>query len=184
MADYASLKMSRGVLPLALSKTWANTATSRANAGLTFQFFPLYSAMPKRAKKPDASYEAFRAEWERQRKAQDRGGSEWLTDKPKLPVVPLAFMQMLQRLAYLTQDDKFIELRSALMRSDLIDIAAGAWSLSGTKIMRLLPELIEEAIAAGTPERQAIAEAVAVFELYPDAASFDAAWKRLRTAVA
>jgi hypothetical protein len=135
--------------------------------------------MPKKAKKPDASYEAFRAEWERRRKAPDRGGSEWLVAQAELPVDPLPFLQTLRRLGYLTQDDRFIELHRDLMLSALIDSATGTWSLFGTEPTRLLPELIEEAIAAGTTERQAIAEAVAVFELYPDAASFDAAWKRL-----
>ena len=140
--------------------------------------------MPKKGKKPekpepDAIYKAFSAEWERRRNAQDRGGGEWLVERPKLPVDPLPFLQTLRRLAYVTQDDRFAELHSALMKSDLIDPATGTWSLFGTELARLLPELIEQAIAAGTPERQAIAEAVAVFELYPDAASFDAAWKRL-----
>lgn len=135
--------------------------------------------MPKKAKKPDASYEAFRAEWERRRKAPDRGGGEWLVEKPELPVDPLPFLQTLRRLGYITQDDRFAELHRDLMGSALIDSATGTWSLFGTEITRLLPEIIEEAIAAGTSERQAIAEAVAVFELYPDAASFDAAWKRL-----
>jgi hypothetical protein len=140
--------------------------------------------MPKKAKKPkkpepDALYKAFSAEWERRRQAPDRGGGEWLVERTKLPVDPLPFLQTLRRLGYLTQDDRFIELHSALMGSDLIDPATGKWSLSGTELARLLLELIEEAIAAGTKERQAIAEAVAVFELYPDAASFDAAWKRL-----
>jgi hypothetical protein len=66
-----------------------------------------------------------------------------------------------------------------MVGSDLIDPATEKWSLHGTKLMRVLPELIDEAIGAGTSERQAIAEAVAVFELYPDAQSFDAACKRL-----
>jgi hypothetical protein len=135
--------------------------------------------MPKKAKKPDARYEAFRAEWERRRNAPDRGGSEWLVDKPELPVDPLPFLQTLRRLGYVTQDDRFIELHRHLTGSALIDPATGTWSLFGTELTRLLPELIEEAIAAGTTERQAIAEAVAVFELYPDAQSFDAAWKHL-----
>jgi hypothetical protein len=135
--------------------------------------------MPKKAKTPDARYEAFRAEWDRRRKAPDRGGGEWLVDKPELPVEPLPFLQTLRRLGYVTQDDRFIELHRYLMASDLIDPATKKWSLFGTRLMRLLPELIEEAIAAGTTERQAIAEAVAVFELYPDAQNFDAAWKRL-----
>jgi hypothetical protein len=137
--------------------------------------------MPKKAKKqPDARYEAFRAEWERRRcKARDRRGGEWLVDKPDLPVDPLPFLQTLRRLGYLTQDGRFIELHRYLIGSDLIDPATEKWSLVGTKISRFLPELIDEAIAEGTTERQAIAEAVAVFELYLDALSFDAAWKRL-----
>ena len=140
--------------------------------------------MPKKAKKskkpePDARYKALAAEWEQRRKAPDRGGSEWLVDRAELPVDPLPFLQTLRRLGYLTQDDRFIELHSALMRGDLIDPATGKWSLGDSEITRVLPELIEQTIAAGTKERQAIAEAVAVFELYPDAQSFDAAWKRL-----
>ena len=140
--------------------------------------------MPKKAKKPkkpepDAIYKAFSADWQRRRKAPDRGGSEWMVERTKLPVEPLPFLQTLRRLAYVMQDDRFIELHSALMGSDLIDPTTGKWSLSGTELARVLLELIEEAIAAGTSERQAIAEAVAVFELYPDAASFDAACKRL-----
>jgi hypothetical protein len=129
--------------------------------------------MPKKAKKAekkrDARYEAFRAEWERRRKAPDRGGGEWLVDKPEMPVDPLPFLRTLRRLGYVTQDHRFIELHRYLMASDLIDPATEKWSLLGTKILRLLPELIEERIAAGTTERQAIAEAVVVFELYPDA---------------
>ena len=136
--------------------------------------------MPKKAKKqPDALYEAFRAEWERRRKAPDRGGGEWLVDKPDLPVDPLPFLQTLRRLGYLTQDRRFIELHRYLMGSDLIDPATEKWSLLGAKISRFLPELIDEAIAEGTTERLAIAEAVAEFGLYLDAQSFDAAWKRL-----
>ena len=136
--------------------------------------------MPKRAKKPDASYEAFRAEWERRRKAPDRGGGEWLVEKLKLPVDPVPLLQTLRRLGYVTQDRRFMELHRYLMMSELIDPATEKWSLHGTKLARFLPELIEEAIAAGvTTERQAIAEAVAKFGLYLDAQSFDAAWKRL-----
>ena len=137
--------------------------------------------MPKKPKKPepDAAYKAFAAEWDRRRKAPDQGGGVWLTDRPKLPVEPLRLLQTLRLLAYLTQNDRFIEPHSALIGSDLIDAATGTWSLSGTEITRLLPQLIEDAIAAGASERQAIAEAVTVFDLYPEAASFDAAWKRL-----
>lgn len=140
--------------------------------------------MSKKAKKPkkpepDARYKAFAREWEQRRKKPDRGGGEWLVERPELPVEPLPFLQTLRRLGYLTQDDRFIELHSALMTSDLIDPATGTWSLFGTEITRLLPELIEQAIAAGTKERRAIAEAVAVFDLYPNAQNFDAAWKRL-----
>ncbi len=137
--------------------------------------------MPKKPKKPepDAAYKAFAAEWDRRRKAPDQGGGVWLTDRPELPVAPLPFMQTLRLLGYHTQNDRFVEMHSALMGSDLIDAATGTWSLSGTEIVRLLPQLIEDAIAAGTAERQAIAEAVAVFDLYPEAASFNAAWKRL-----
>jgi hypothetical protein len=135
--------------------------------------------MPKKAKKPDASYEAFRAEWDRRRNAPDRGGGEWLVEKPELPVDPLPFLQTLRRLGYVTQDDRFIELHRDLMGSELIDPATGKWSLNVANPTQLLPELIEQAIAAGITERQAIAEAVAVYELYPDAHSFDAAWKRL-----
>jgi hypothetical protein len=137
--------------------------------------------MPKRAKKPDASYEAFRAEWERQRKAPDRGGGEWLVEKPWLPVDPVPFLQTLRQLGSVTQDRRFMELHGYLMTgSDLIDPATEKWSLHDTKLARFLPELIEEAIAAGvTTERQAIAEAVTKFGLYLDAQSFDAAWKRL-----
>jgi hypothetical protein len=130
-------------------------------------------------RQPDASYEAFRAEWERRRNAPDRGGSEWLVDTPKLPVDPLPFLQTLRGLGYVTQDQRFLELRRYVMASDLIDPATGKWSLSSAKLARVLPELIEEAIAAGTTERQAIAEAVAELDLYPDALSFDAAWMRL-----
>jgi hypothetical protein len=138
--------------------------------------------MPRKKKQPDAQYEAYRREWERRRKAPDRGGGEWLVDKPDLPVDPLPFLQTLRGLGYVTQDNRFIELHRHLMGSDLIDRATNQWSLIGTKLMRVLPELIEEAITAGagnTSERQAIAEAVATFELYPDAQSFDAACKRL-----
>jgi hypothetical protein len=135
--------------------------------------------MSKKAKKPDARYEALRAEWERRRNAPDRGGGEWLVESSEASVDPLPFLQTLRRLGYVTQDDRFIELHSALMGSSLIDPATKKWSLFGTTLTRLLPELIEQAIAAGNAERQAIAEAVAVFELYPDAQSFDAAWKRL-----
>jgi hypothetical protein len=140
--------------------------------------------MPKKAKraekKHDARYEALRAEWERRRKAPDRGRGEWLVEKPELPVDPVPFLQTLRQLHYVTQDRRFIELHRYLMGSDLIDPATEKWSLHGTKLTRFLPELIEEAIAAGvTTERQAIAEAVAKFGLYLDAQSFDAAWKRL-----
>jgi hypothetical protein len=65
--------------------------------------------LKKKAKKPDASYEAFRAEWERRRKAPDRGGGEWLVDKPELPVDPVPFLQTLRRLGYVTQDRRFME---------------------------------------------------------------------------
>jgi len=62
--------------------------------------------MPKKAKKPkkpepDAAYKAFSVEWERRRDAPDRGGSEWSTDWPELPVEPLPFLQTLRRLPYL-----------------------------------------------------------------------------------
>jgi hypothetical protein len=138
--------------------------------------------MPKKAKKaekkPDAHFAAFRVEWERRRKAPDRG-TEWLVEKPRLPVEPMPFLRTLRQIGHLTQDRRYIDLHQHLMGSDLIDRATGRWSFHGTKIARVLPELIEEAIADGFTEREAIAEAVAVFELYPDAASFDAAWKRL-----
>jgi hypothetical protein len=137
--------------------------------------------MPKKTKKPenkpDAQYEALRAEWERRRKTPDRAGGEWLVEKPDLPVDPMPLLQTLRRLSYLTGDNRFTEWRSHLM--GLIDPATGQWSLSDTKIARQLPELIEEAIADGVSERQAIAEAVAVLVLHPDANSFEAACKRV-----
>jgi hypothetical protein len=134
---------------------------------------------PKERGKPDARFEAFRDEWEQRRKAPDRGGSEWLVERPDLPVDPVPFLQTLRRLDYFTQDHCFIELHRHLIVSRLIDLPKEKWSLFGTKRTRILFELIEEEIAAGNTERQAIADAVAAFGLFPEALSFDAAWKRL-----
>jgi len=133
----------------------------------------------KKRKKPDARYDAFRDEWERRRKGPDRGGGDWLVERPDPPVDPLPFLQTLRRLFYFTQDSRFIELHRHLIGSDLIDPVTEKWSLFGTKLTRTLFELIEEEIRAGTTERQAIADAVAAFVLFPDAQSFDAAWKHL-----
>jgi hypothetical protein len=138
--------------------------------------------MPKKTKKKpekktDAQYEAYRAEWERRRKTPDRAGGEWLVEKPVLPVDPLPLLQTLRRLGYLTQDSRYVELHRHVM--GLIDPATEKWSLLDTKITRQLPELIEGAIAEGVTKRQAIAEAVAVLVLHPDANSFKAACKRL-----
>ena len=86
-----------------------------------------------------------------------------------LPVDPVPFLQTLRQLGSVTQDRRFIKYAGYLMTgSDLIDPATEKWSLHNTKLARFLPELIEEAIAAGvTTERQAIAEAVAKFGRLP-----------------
>jgi hypothetical protein len=154
--------------------------------------------MPKRTKakpkRPDR-YRELRAEWDRLHKALKRGGGawtvdtvgpppflggggEWMVDKPELPVGPLPFLQTLRRLGSVMPDAR--ELHDKLMQSDLIDRRTGEWSLFGTNAARVLPEAIEEAIAAGTSERAAIGEALVRFELFLDAQSFDAAAKRLQ----
>jgi hypothetical protein len=48
-----------------------------------------------KAKKRDR-YADFAAEWDRRRKAPDRGGGDWLVDKLELPVDPLPFLQTLR----------------------------------------------------------------------------------------
>jgi hypothetical protein len=134
---------------------------------------------PKKAEKKRDRYAEFAARWEQRRKEPDRGGGEWMVDRPKLPVAPRPFLQTLRQLGYIMPDRRFIELHADLVARGPIDFEADTWVFADTKITRVLPELIEEAIAAGFSEREAIAEAVVVFELYPDAQSFDAAWKRL-----
>src|SRR5689334_17908194 len=99
----------------------------------------------KPARGGDRVYRACAAEWQRQRDAeskhkrdepdQPRGsGGEWLTDTPDLPVDPLSFLQTLRGLGYITQDQRFNELRRYLTGSGLIDRKTGKWSLHGTKI--------------------------------------------------
>jgi hypothetical protein len=128
---------------------------------------------------PDARYSAFRDEWERRRYGPDRGAGDWLVEVPDLPVDPVPLLRTLRWLFYHTQDRRFIEWHRYLIGSDLFDLPADKWSLHGTERTRTLFDLIEEEIRAGTSERQAIADAVATFVLFPDAQSFDAAWKHL-----
>ena len=131
--------------------------------------------------KPEGRYEALRAEWERRRKAPDRGGGEWLVDKPELPLDAVPFLATLRRLGYQLQDQRFFDLHRELVMSDLIDPKTGKWSRFGTTLAnpetQFMCEMIEQSIAAGSTEREAIAETVVELEL--DAASFDAAWKRI-----
>jgi hypothetical protein len=125
------------------------------------------------------SYEHWRAEWE-SRRAEHRG-SAWLIDAPELPMNAGAFITTLQRLGYLTQDNRFHVVRDLVLDSGMV-LTTGKWTRYGpvlaNPISRKVCALIEEGIAGGLSEREALAQAAAAYSI--GAATFDAAVKRLR----
>ena len=129
-----------------------------------------------------ARYDELRAEWERRRTDPDRGGGDWLVDKPELALDAAPFLATLRRLAYQTQDPGLFDAHRKLITSDLIDRKTGKWSRYGTTLAhpdtQLLCRLIEENIAAGLSETEVIAEVVTEFNI--DAASFAAAQKQIK----
>jgi hypothetical protein len=137
---------------------------------------PRTTRSAKKRRKPDAHYEACRDRWER-RRSEPAGVP--LVEKPRMPVDPAPFLGTLQQLFYFTHDERFIELHRHLIGSDLIDPDTEQWSLSGTTRTRAIFDHIERKIRLGMSEREAIADVVAMCPLFPDALSFDAAWKRV-----
>jgi hypothetical protein len=114
--------------------------------------------------------------------ASGKSGGDWLVDQPELPLDAGPFLATLRILGYHLQDRRYIELHRELIYSDLIDWKTGKWSSFGTTVANPFTQdmcgSIEESIAArGFTEREAIADAVAELEL--EAASFDAAYKRV-----
>jgi hypothetical protein len=109
-------------------------------------------------------------------------GGDWLVDKPELPLNAVPFLATLRSLGYQLQDQRYLDLHRELIESVLIDRATGKWSRWGTVLAnpetRFVCEMINQSIAAGLSEREALAEAV--LELGIDAASFDAAYRRLK----
>jgi len=67
---------------------------------------------PRKAKKGKRRdrYAALRDEWGRRREAPDRGGGDWLVDKPDLALNAQPFLQTLRLLGYATQDRRYFEL--------------------------------------------------------------------------
>jgi hypothetical protein len=115
--------------------------------------------------------------------ASAESGGDWLVDRPELALDAIPFLATLRSLGAQLQDRRFLDLHHELVSSDLIDRKLGKWSRLGTTLAnpmtQFMFELIEETIAVrGFTERAAIAEAVAEFGF--DAASFDAAWMRVR----
>jgi hypothetical protein len=112
----------------------------------------------------------------------NKSGGDWLVDQPELPLNAAPFLATLRSLGYRLQDQRYHDLHRELVMSNLIDRKTGKWSRFKTTLAnpetRLICGLIEETIAAGFSEREAIAEAVA--ELGLDAASFYAAHKRVK----
>ena len=106
---------------------------------------------------------------ERREHDPDRGGGDWLVDKPDLSMDAAPFLRTLRRLGYVTQDQRYFDLHRDLMSSGMIDRATGKWSRYGTVLAhpdtRLLCEQIEQSIAAGVPEREVLAEAVVEFNI-------------------
>jgi hypothetical protein len=113
----------------------------------------------------------------------DKSGGDWLVDRPELALDAVPFLATLRSLDKQPRDQRYLDLHRELVMSDLIDRKTGKWSRWGTTLAnpqtRFMCELIEETIATRDfSERAAIAEAVAEFGF--DAASFDAAWMRVR----
>lgn len=135
----------------------------------------------KRRATATSRYDQLAADWKRRAHDSDHGGGDWLVDKPDLPMDAVPFLMTLRRLSYVTQDRRYFDLHGELLHGGLID-AKGKWSRFGTVLAhpdtRLLCEQVEQYIAAGVPEREVLAEAVVEFNI--EAASFDAAVKRLK----
>ena len=94
----------------------------------------------------------------------------------------MPFLRTLRRFPYVTQDQRYLDLHRDVMRRGLIGANKGKWSRYGTVLeqpdTRFVCEMIEQSIAAGVSEREALAEAAV--ELNIKAASFGAAVERLR----
>jgi hypothetical protein len=130
-----------------------------------------------------ARYDALKAQWQAHRTNPEYAGdSDWLIDKPELPVDAAPFLQTLQALSRITQDRRFWELHRSIMQSGLVDIATGHWSRYGATLMHPLTQevcnKIELHMAEEMSERLAIAEAVAAYAVR--ATSFEAACKSIK----
>ena len=112
-----------------------------------------------------------------------KSGGDWLVDQPELPLNAIPFLATLRSLGAQLKDQRYLDLHSELVSSNLIDRETGKWSRYGTTLAnpqtQFMCELIEETIATrGFNEREAIADAVV--ELGLEAATFYAAWMRVR----
>ena len=148
--------------------------------------------MPKRRpkktakkRKKRARYADFAAEWDRRR--EDRGGGDWLVDKPEVALDALPFLQTLRALRDATQDKRFADLHHFIMTSGLVELVTTSrkttynWSRPALLLAHPLAldacKMIENRIAGGISERLAVAEAVVALNI--NANSFTAACKRL-----
>jgi len=123
-------------------------------------------------------YERCKAEWDRRRNDPDRGSGNWLISRPE--VIDAAKVVKTMRLLHaLTNDPRYSDLRNHLV-TDLIDPKTGNWSghQSWHPDTVMACGAIEQTIATGVHEREAIAEFVAEFNI--DATSFSAACKRVK----
>jgi hypothetical protein len=140
---------------------------------------PRKSHKPRRPPRKD-EYRKFAAEWERRKNDPDRGAANWIVEPAGLAVDATALMATLRVLASITQDPAFDAARSAVVAHALVD-ADGKWkrpAILASQVALEVCEVIEETIASGVPQRQALAGAAA--ELNIAAQSFGAAVARVR----
>ncbi len=113
----------------------------------------------------------------------DAGGGNWLIERPELPQDALSFLKTLRVLGYHLQDQRYRDLHGELVLSDLIDRETGKWRhFNVNPEARSLFEQIEEVIASGVSEREALAQAIFDFDITGE--NFEAVHKRLERMLA
>jgi len=94
------------------------------------------------------------------------GGGDWLIERPELPQDAVSFLKTLRVLGYHLQDQRYRDLHGELLMSDLIDRKSGKWRhFNVNPESRSLFEQIENVIASGVSEREAIAQAIVEFDI-------------------
>jgi hypothetical protein len=133
---------------------------------------------PSRRKSPVSVVAAFEDKWKRRRGNPEWGSGNWLVSPPRI-VDPAELVKTLRLLRYLTHDARYRDLEKYLV-TDLVDRKTGRWV--GYRPFHPDKEMacavVEEAMANGMSEREAIARFVVEFNI--DAKTFMAARMRVK----